>query len=608
MHKSGLINKTFKRVLFMMLFLSGMAYAQVRPVDHTLLSVQNSFENGELDVETAATRQLELLERPVSGDHSTHKINKCITPATMFLHQHRSELSPAVLAKADELGLMEPKIVSMAEQSYISPSGKFEIIYQTSGPDSVSITDEDGNGVPDYIDYVAEAADSSYRHEILNIGFTDPIPNGQTYKVYVENDLSGGAYGYTNTSATSPGGTYIVIESDFENFPSNTHSDGDQVGAIYVTMAHEFKHAIQYVQNSWASPSGGFNWSEMDATLMEEIVYDDVNDYYNYIKNGLNSDNPNSNSIFFSPGSGTPGAYWHVSWMIYYYEKFGSDIWRDVWQEIENENNLSVDNALRRILPDQNEDFAETFIQNHLWHLASGSRASLDSYGFKEKDNYPNANLEATFNAVPSTGVELNSVSRMAARYYEIIPGSGDQGTIEVAVDFDSTQVGIGMLFYLINGQTTELIATGENKGQVFIPTQLDWADIDRLGLIIANYSNDVATRDLTIQFGKTGQTVDIRDPDYGDIPEEIMVYQNYPNPFNPSTRISFELPQSAFVSLEVYDIMGRKVQTLVNETLNPRSRPYEYTFNATGLSSGIYIYRLKIGNEVVTKKMTYVK
>jgi len=61
-------------------------------------------------------------------------------------------------------------------------------------------------------------------------------------------------------------------------------------------------------------------------------------------------------------------------------------------------------------------------------------------------------------------------------------------------------------------------------------------------------------------------------------------------------------------VSLEVYDIMGRKVQTLVNETLNPRSRPYEYTFNATGLSSGIYIYRLKIGNEVVTKKMTYVK
>jgi len=92
-----------------MLFLSGMAYAQVQPVDHTLLSVQNSFESGELDVETAAIRQLELLERPVSGDHSIHVINKCITPATMFLHQHQSELSPAVLAKANDLGLTEPE-------------------------------------------------------------------------------------------------------------------------------------------------------------------------------------------------------------------------------------------------------------------------------------------------------------------------------------------------------------------------------------------------------------------------------------------------------------------------------------------------------------------
>lgn len=605
MHKSGFIIKTFKRAFLCIMFFPGILMAQVQPVQRNLLSVQSSFEKGELDVRSAALQQLEILGRPVSG---AQPINKCITPATMFLHEHRNELGADVLAKAETLGLVSPRSTSSTEQSYISPSGKFEIIYQTSGPDSVSVTDDDGNGVPDYIDHVAEAADSSYRHEILNIGFKDPVPAGQTYKVYVENDLSGGAYGFTNTSATSPGGTFIVIESDFDGFPENTHPEGDQVGAIYVTMAHEFKHAIQYAQNNWASPSGAFNWSEMDATLMEEVVYDDVNDYYNYIKNGINSENPNSSSIFFSPGSGTPGAYWHVSWMIYYYEKFGSGIWRDVWQEIESENTLSVDNALRRILPDQNESFAETFVQNHLWHFASGSRAGLEPYGFEEKDNYPNANLEATFNSVPSAGITLSSVSRMAARYYEVIPGPNDQGAIEVAVDFDSTQVGVGLLLYLKNGQITEMVATGENKAQLFTPTQVNWTDVERLGVVIANYSNSVATRDLNIQFGKSGQPVDIRDPDYGDIPEEIIVYQNYPNPFNPSTNIRFELPQTAFVSLEVYDIMGRKVQTLVNETLNPRSRPYEYTFNARGLSSGMYIYRLKIGNEVITKKMTYVK
>ncbi|MDZ7808444.1 MAG: T9SS type A sorting domain-containing protein [Gracilimonas sp.] len=323
---------------------------------------------------------------------------------------------------------------------------------------------------------------------------------------------------------------------------------------------------------------------------------------------GFNSDNPNSSSIFFSPGSGTPGAYWHVSWMIYYYEKFGDAIWRDIWQEIEGENNLSIDDALRRILPYQNEEFGETFVQNHLWHMASGSRAGTDSYGFVEKNNYPNANLEATFNSVPATSININSVSRMAARYYEILPGSNDQGTIEVAVDFDSTQVGVGLLFYKKNGEMSDMVVTGENKGQVFVPTHVAWSDISRLGVVIANYSNSETTRNLNIQFGKTGQIVDIRDPDFGDIPEEIAVYQNYPNPFNPSTKIRFELPQTAFVRLEVYDIMGRKVQTLINETLNPRSRPYEYTFNAQGLSSGVYIYRLKIDNEVTTRKMTYVK
>ncbi|MFP8490024.1 T9SS type A sorting domain-containing protein [Gracilimonas sp. Q87] len=606
MHKSGFTNKKIKRVLFLMFFLPGMAFAQVQPVNNSLLSVQASFERGETGLQSAAMRQLELLERP--ADRDGHQPVKCITPTTMFLHEHRNELNSEVLAKAQSLGLTGQRNISMAEESYISPSGKFEIIYQTSGPDSVSITDNDGNGVPDYIDHVAESADSSYRHEVINIGFKDPIPAGQTYKVYVENDLSGGAYGYTNTSASSPGGTYIVIETDFDGFPENTHPEGNQVGAIYVTMAHEFKHAIQYVQNNWASPSGAFNWSEMDATLMEEVVYDDVNDYYNYIKNGLNSDNPNSSSIFFSPASGTPGAYWHVSWMIYYYEKFGSEIWRDVWQEIEGENTLSIDDALRRILPGQSEDFGKTFVQNHLWHLASGSRTGTDSYGFEEKDNYPNSNLEATFNSVPATSVNLNSVDRMAGRYYEIIPGSNDEGAIEVAVDFDSTQVGVGLLLYKKNGEMSDVVITGENKGQVFVPAQLAWTDIDRLGIVVANYSNSEITRNLNIQFGKTGQEVDIRDPAYGDLPEQIAVYQNYPNPFNPSTKIRFELPQSAFVRLEVYDIMGRKVQTLVNETLTVRSRPYEYTFNAKGLSSGVYIYRLKIDDEIITKKMTYVK
>ncbi len=90
-------------------------------------------------------------------------------------------------------------------------------------------------------------------------------------------------------------------------------------------------------------------------------------------------------------------------------------------------------------------------------------------------------------------------------------------------------------------------------------------------------------------------------------IPTEVELYQNFPNPFNPTSVIRFGVPNSAKVQLEVYDVLGRKVMTLINnETKNPGR--YNITFNAINLASGMYIYRLVIGDEVLTKKMTLIK
>ena len=81
---------------------------------------------------------------------------------------------------------------------------------------------------------------------------------------------------------------------------------------------------------------------------------------------------------------------------------------------------------------------------------------------------------------------------------------------------------------------------------------------------------------------------------------------QNYPNPFNPTTRIRFELPASDFVTLKIYDIIGNEVSTLVNSNL--ASGHYDYQFDASNLSSGIYFYSLKTSHFIETKKMTLVK
>lgn len=89
-------------------------------------------------------------------------------------------------------------------------------------------------------------------------------------------------------------------------------------------------------------------------------------------------------------------------------------------------------------------------------------------------------------------------------------------------------------------------------------------------------------------------------------VPNNYQLYQNYPNPFNPTTKIKYSIPQTSFVTLKVYDILGRGVTTLVNEE-KPVGN-YEVEFSSNALANGIYFYRLQTGNFVETKKMILLK
>lgn len=89
-------------------------------------------------------------------------------------------------------------------------------------------------------------------------------------------------------------------------------------------------------------------------------------------------------------------------------------------------------------------------------------------------------------------------------------------------------------------------------------------------------------------------------------IPMKFSLEQNFPNPFNPSTTISYEIPQNSFVTLEVYDILGRKVATLVQE--QKAIGIYNVAFNANEHSSGIYFYTLRTKDFIQTKKMILIR
>ena len=89
-------------------------------------------------------------------------------------------------------------------------------------------------------------------------------------------------------------------------------------------------------------------------------------------------------------------------------------------------------------------------------------------------------------------------------------------------------------------------------------------------------------------------------------IPDDYFLSQNYPNPFNPATIIRFQIKDSRFVTLKVYDIIGREIETLVNENLKPGI--YEVKFDGSKLASGIYFYTLTAGDFKSTKKLILLK
>jgi hypothetical protein len=86
----------------------------------------------------------------------------------------------------------------------------------------------------------------------------------------------------------------------------------------------------------------------------------------------------------------------------------------------------------------------------------------------------------------------------------------------------------------------------------------------------------------------------------------KYTLYQNYPNPFNPKTTINYSIPKTNFVTLKIYDVLGREIATLVNEERLPGN--YNVKFDGSNIPSGVYFYRLQAGNFSQTKKLILMK
>lgn len=94
--------------------------------------------------------------------------------------------------------------------------------------------------------------------------------------------------------------------------------------------------------------------------------------------------------------------------------------------------------------------------------------------------------------------------------------------------------------------------------------------------------------------------------PSDQQLPNLIVLSQNYPNPFNPNTIIKYEIPKSSMVRLSVFDMLGREVSVLVDERRD--AGVHQVKFDASGLSSGVYLYKLQAGDLVQSRRLVFLR
>ncbi len=176
-----------------------------------------------------------------------------------------------------------------------------------------------------------------------------------------------------------------------------------------------------------------------------------------------------------------------------------------------------------------------------------------------------------------------------------------NEGESELSVEVTLANDGNGV-FSIASGDGNFALDPSEDM-EVIIEFTPD-AEGEVSGLL--EVSHNAGNEDDPVEIALSGNGVITNIDDIADVPQEMNLDQNYPNPFNPVTQIRYQLNEQTKVTLEVYNLLGEHITTLVHGTQS--AGWYEVSFDGSNLSSGTYIYRLEAGDFVETKSMILVK
>jgi len=376
------------------------------------------------------------------------------------------------------------------DYTFDSPSGLFKLHYDLS-PDTngVPALDADSSGVPDFVEKCAAYCDSSHARHI-ELGYIPPPSDGVLggdgkIDVYFQNMAP---YGYAIPEGNGPqpwndSYGYFVLNSDFLGFDPNDDPEGSQWGAAKVTIAHEFHHLVQY-----AYDSGEERWSmELDAVFIEEMIFDQTNDCYNYLDEFYSFPQKSlmENSSHY---------YSCFPWELYLAQKFDTSLILAAWEGARYGPmffDALGDSLLGRYGWTQDSAFAEFAV----WNFCTNIRD--DGLHHEEAAGYPEVNIGLSHSVYP---VPLQNSpgypSGYATTYVQFFPGA-NVGTLVLSFNgSDSRQWAAWVILSTAENihQFVPLVLNpGNYQGSFEVPHFEDYYRVALFGANLTEYSDGVA-------------------------------------------------------------------------------------------------------------------
>jgi len=370
-----------------------------------LLAADYSVENSK-DLIVSKLEYMRAGDPDVSMFTDDHPPLKCGTHLARALIELKDDLDPELYA-----GLRE-----RPNRTDFYDYGHFRIHYDAAGTHAPPMQDSNpNNGVPDYVDSVALVFEHVWSKEIDTLGYVQPVSDGANggglnlFDIYLSDIGNAGYYGITYPEDLQPDNqtytSYIVIENDYSEFIQYGYNE-DPMSAVKVTAAHEFFHAVQFSIDAYEFPNNASEpnhfsqwWYEASAVWMEDVVFDEVNDYlflnnyfYHYPSLGLEAFDI-SGSDFLR----LIHAYASNVWGRFLEERYTRDIIHDIWDICGSVRGYNVFQATDLALNDQGSSLEDEFVLFTAWNYFTANRADTVNH-YSEADNWSNP-----INNIPDT-------------------------------------------------------------------------------------------------------------------------------------------------------------------------------------------------------------